>query len=114
MVPAWPVPPPPVPPPVPPPPPPLPHATAPQAKDARSISIPSIVRQLRRRAGMPKSKRQASVTPPVVYQGIAPRLGNARVALVAAVVEIVRVAVPAAAPAMLTGLVDPKLRVGRY
>jgi hypothetical protein len=63
---------------------------------------------------MPKSKRQASVAPPVAYQGIAPRLGDPRVALVAAVVEMVRVAVPVAAPAMLTGLVEPKLRVGAY
>ena len=30
----------------------------------------------------------------------------------AAVVEMVRVAVPAVAPVMLTGLVEPKLRVG--
>jgi hypothetical protein len=30
----------------------------------------------------------------------------------AAVVEMVRVAVPAAAPVMLTGLVEPKLKVG--
>jgi hypothetical protein len=29
---------------------------------------------------MPKSKRQASVAPPVAYQGIAPRLGDARLA----------------------------------
>jgi hypothetical protein len=63
---------------------------------------------------MPKSKRQASVAPLAAYQGIPGRLGDARVALVAAVVEMVRVAVPAAASAMLTGLVEPKLRVGVY
>ena len=35
-------------------------------------------------------------------------------ALVAAVVEIVRIAVPAVTPLMLTGLVEPKLKVGEY
>ena len=35
-------------------------------------------------------------------------------ALVAGVVETVRVAVPAVAPVMLTGVVEPKLNVGRY
>jgi hypothetical protein len=63
---------------------------------------------------MPKRIRQASVAPPAAYQGIPGRLGDARVALVAAVVEMVRVAVTAAAPAMLTGLVEPKLRIGGY
>jgi hypothetical protein len=33
---------------------------------------------------------------------------------VAAVVEIVRMAVPAVVPVILTGLVEPKLNVGRY
>jgi hypothetical protein len=41
-------------------------------------------------------------------------LGYIRSALVAAVVLIVRVAVPAVVPVMLTGLVEPKLRVGGY
>jgi hypothetical protein len=41
-------------------------------------------------------------------------LGYARAALVAAVVETVRVAVPAVVPVMLTGVVDPKLKVGGY
>jgi hypothetical protein len=39
-------------------------------------------------------------------------LGRTRAALVAAVVEMVRVAVPAAVPVMLAGLVEPKLSVG--
>jgi hypothetical protein len=34
--------------------------------------------------------------------------------LVAAVVEIVRIAVPAPAPVIATGLFEPKLRVGGY
>jgi hypothetical protein len=41
-------------------------------------------------------------------------LGYARTALVAAVVETVSVAVPAVAPVMLAGLLDPKLKVGGY
>ena len=41
-------------------------------------------------------------------------MGYARAALVAAIVEIVRVAVPAAVPVMLTGLVELKLKVGAY
>jgi hypothetical protein len=41
-------------------------------------------------------------------------LGYARAALVTAVVVMVRVAVPAPAPVMLTGMVEPKLRVGGY
>ena len=49
-----------------------------------------------------------------MYHGTAGRLGYARVALVAAVVEMVSVAVPAVVPLMLTGLVEPKLNVGRY
>ena len=42
------------------------------------------------------------------------RLGRTRAALVAAVVVIVSVAVPAEVPVMLTGLVGPKLKVGGY
>jgi hypothetical protein len=41
-------------------------------------------------------------------------LGRTRAALVAAVVVIVSVAVPAEVPVMLTGLVEPKLKVGGY
>ena len=42
------------------------------------------------------------------------RLGRTRAALVAAVVVIVSVAVPAEVPVMLTGLVEPKLKLGGY
>jgi hypothetical protein len=41
-------------------------------------------------------------------------LGWTRAALVAAVVEMMSVAVPAVAPAILAGLVEPKLKVGGY
>ena len=95
-------------------PPPPPHASTPPVRATRNASIPSIVRQLRRRAGIPKSRMQARATPPVVYQGTPLRLGRTRAALVAAVVVKVSVAVPAEVPVMLTGLVEPKLKVGGY
>ena len=72
-----------------------------------------IFSQLRRRAGMPKSSRHASAEP-APYQGVPRRMGASEALLDAAVVVMVRVAVPAALPEMLTGLVDPKLNVGRY
>ena len=75
--------------------------------------MPSIVRQPRRRAGMPNSRRQASVAPPPVYQGIPfSRSTVAEQPEEAAIVEIVSVAVPAAVPAILTGVVEPKLKMG--
>jgi hypothetical protein len=61
---------------------------------------------------MPKSRTKARVVLPAVYQRTPGRAGYARAALVAAVVEMVRVAVPALVPVMLTGLVEPKLNVG--
>ena len=89
------------------------HADIPPAKVARRNSIPSIIRQRRRRAGTPKRRMQARVAPPPAYQGTPGRLGWTRAALVAAVVEIVRVAVSAATPVILTGVVEPKLNMGR-
>lgn len=60
------------------------------------------------------NRMQARVAPPVAYHhGGAERLGSIA-ALLAAVVEMVRVAVPAAVPLMFTGVVDPKLSVGRF
>ena len=104
---------------VPPPPPPVlppppPHASTPLASVTRSINIPSIVCHLRRRAGMPKSRMHARVVPPVTYHGTPGRFGWTRAALVAAVVVIVSVAVPAVLPEMLSGVVEPKLTVGGY
>lgn len=93
---------------------PPPHASTPLERATRSAIIPSIVRQLRRRTGMPKSKRQARVAPPVTYQGSPGRLGKTSELLLAAVVVIVRVAVPAVVPVMVTGVVGPKLKVGGY
>jgi hypothetical protein len=63
---------------------------------------------------MPKSSKHARVAPPAAYHGTPGRFGYAREALVAAVVETVRVAVAGFVPVMLTGLVEPKLKVGGY
>lgn len=63
---------------------------------------------------MPNRRRQARVAPPAAYQEPPGRLGWTRAALMAAVVEMVRVAVPGLTPVMLTGLVEPKLKVGGY
>jgi hypothetical protein len=63
---------------------------------------------------MPKSRIQARAALLAVYQGTPLRLGRTRAALVAAVVVIVSVAVPAEVPVILTGLVEPKLKVGGY
>jgi hypothetical protein len=63
---------------------------------------------------MPNSRRHARVAPPAAYQGTPWRLGYTSAAVVGAVVETVRVAVPALVPVMLTGLVEPKLKVGGY
>jgi hypothetical protein len=82
------------------------------ARAAKRTDIPSIVRQPRRRAGMPNSSRQARVAPPVAYQGIPLSWSTvAEQPEEAAVVAMVSVAVPAA-PVILTGVVVPKLRVG--
>src|ERR1700686_2256230 len=95
-------------------PPPPPHASKPPARIARKTSRPSLVRLLRPRTGMPmpKSRTKAKVVPPAAYQRTPGRAGYARAPLVAAVVEMVRVAVPAL-PVIITGLVEPKLNVGR-
>ncbi len=97
----------------PPPPPPPPHAMKPPMRITRKTSRPSRVRQRRRRPGMPipSSKPKARVVPPA-YQRTPGRAGGARAALVAAVVETVKVAVTAELPVTLTGVVAPKLRVG--
>jgi hypothetical protein len=80
----------------------------------RNNNIATIICHLRRRAGKPNNSVHASAAPLVANQGIPRVLGSTIAALVAAVVEIVRVAVPAVVPVMLTGVVDPKLKVGGY
>jgi hypothetical protein len=51
---------------------------------------------------------------PAPYHGLPGRFGSTAALLVATVVEIVSVAVPAAVPVRLTGVVEPKLTVGGY
>jgi hypothetical protein len=74
--------------------------------------MPITARPLRRRGGTQKNRMQANVAPPAAYRhGGAERRGSIA-ALLAAVVKIVRVAVAAAEPLIVTGDVDPKLKVG--
>lgn len=83
-----------------------PQLERPPVKNASRISMPSMARQPRRRAGMPNSSTQARV-PPAAYQGTGtpPALGWSgwlSAALVAAAVLIVSVEVCAVAPEMVT------------
>lgn len=98
--------------PPPPPPPPPPQLMRPVVRNVRNANMPSSVRKRRRRAGMPKRRRQASAAPPW-YQRMPGSAGWAKAVVLGAVVVMVRVAVPAVVPVMETGLVEPKLRVGR-
>jgi hypothetical protein len=84
----------------------------PVVRNTRNANMPSRMRKRRRRAGMPKRRRQASAAPPW-YQRMPGSAGRVRLEVVGAVVVIVSVAVPAVVPVMETGLVEPKLRVGR-
>lgn len=78
-----------------------------------SSAFPSIVCQLRRRAGIQKMKMKARPAPPAACQETPPgRFGSIRAALVAGVVEMVRFAVAAAEPLMGTGLVAPTVKLG--
>ena len=64
------------------------------------IKAPSMARQLRRRAGMPKNTRRARTKPlPVPIHPLLP--GMAWSMAVVAVVEMVRVAVPLAVPLVI-------------
>jgi len=96
----------------------LPHANIPPVRVtvARRIRRASIFGQLRQRvrpAGMTKSRTHASSEACAAFHRIPRcwRLAEEQT-LVAAVVEIVRVAVAGAVPVMGTGLVKPKLNVG--
>ena len=68
-----------------------------------------------RRAETPRSRRQARAVPLVEYQGASfGRRPFAEQPPVALVVETVRIADPEAAVLRFTGVVEPKLRVGRF
>jgi hypothetical protein len=59
------------------------------------------------------NRRQANAAPVAEYQRTPGRSGAVRAPADAAVVAMVRVAIPAVVPVMLTGLVEPKLSVGK-
>ncbi len=71
--------------------------------------MPIKLSQRRRRIGIPISNKQASVAPPAAVQN----LGRTRAPVTGAVVDTVNVAVAAAAPLTVTGVVPLKLNVGR-
>ena len=93
---------------------PPPHAIMPVVRAASRVNIPSIVRHLRRRAGIPMSSMQARAAPPLAYHGTSRRVEEVAEQPRACVVEMVRMAVPAAEPEMLIGVVEPKLKVGGF
>jgi hypothetical protein len=64
--------------------------------------------------GTTKNSANAKLAELAMYQRTAGCLGFTRDALVGAVVVMVTVAVAAEVPEMLTGFVDPKLKVGPY
>jgi hypothetical protein len=68
----------------------------------------------RRRTGAQKSRRQARAAPPEMVPWPFDRTGYARAALLAAVVNTVRVAVAGLVPVIWIGLVEPKLKVGGF
>ena len=88
--------------------------TKPPQKIAKRAIIPRKALSLRRRFGIPISNRQASDAPPARHLEMLLVLEFAVALYEYAVVVTVRVAVPADVPVMLTGLVEPKLSVGRY
>jgi hypothetical protein len=94
--------------------PPLPQARTPPVSIASSTSIPVNVRQPERFLKLPKNRRNANAALPAAYHGLPGRLGITAALVVAAVVEIVSVAVAAATPFTTTGVVVPKLKVGAY
>jgi hypothetical protein len=63
--------------------------------------------------GRQNPKRHASAAPPPRMKGEAPRAGSRSAPELLAVVETLRVAVPGAALVIVTGLVEPKVTVGR-
>jgi hypothetical protein len=62
---------------------------------------------------IPNTRAKARPAPPTLYHLALGCSGYARAPLVAAVVVMVRLAIPAEPPVILTGLVEPKLNMGR-
>ena len=95
-------------------PPPLLQPCIPPARASKTVRMPNAFAHWRLLPNPPKKNRQANVTPPPRYNDGKPLPGSDRCACEAAAVVTMRVAVPEPVPVMLTGLVVPKLRVGRY
>jgi len=93
--------------------PPPPQAIKPPARPMSDIPIPSMIRQLRRRFGTPKRSRQPRARLPAKYKEPPGNFGRVIAAEVAGWVVMARVAVSALTPVILTGLLEPKLNVGR-
>ena len=89
----------------------LPHPRPLPATARSNASIPRRVRQVRRRAGVPKNRSPARTAPPAGSHGIPLCFGSV-MAVVGAVVVIVSAAVLLGVPVTVTGLVEPKLKVG--
>jgi hypothetical protein len=92
-------------------PPPL-HAMASPAKAAIRTTL-ILLSQPRRRVGMKKKTRHAIAALPAAIQRLEGCRGSVSAPVVGAVVEIVSVPVPAFVLEITTGLVEPKLTVGR-
>jgi hypothetical protein len=96
---------------------PPPQASKPPVRAARKTTTPILVCQRRRLAGRPIPKNMAkarSIVPLArAAYPLTPGLTGYARTLVAAVVEMVSVAVPALPLVMLTGLDEPKLNVGK-
>ena len=90
----------------------LPHARIPPAARVQSNDIPKMPTH-RRLEPMQTKNMQASTPPPRENRRDAGRAGTVSAALIGAVVLMVRTAVPAPVPVIITGFVAPKLSVGR-
>jgi len=91
-----------------------PQPTMPPVAMPDKTTMPSMIRRRRLRDGRPSINMQATVTPPAMDQRVPGRAGTVVAPVVGALVLMVRVAEPAIDPVMLTGLLEPKLSVGRF
>lgn len=94
----------------------LPPQPASVPSAAMSTKTPSIDRQLRRRAGVTRSTRNARTAPPAPAQPLPfpPALGHTSIALLAEVELTVMVAVPVVAPPLRATVELPPEQVGRF
>jgi len=93
---------------------PLPHAATLPNMATSNVNIPSVDRQRRTRAGMPNNRTKANAVPPIAFQCMLLRPGDARLPVVGAADVMVSVAVPGVVSLTLTvaEFDEPKLTVG--